>query len=90
MRIQLIPTKLQIKTYRLKTFEELSEQYGTVFYSKWSFFRISNLSYLQWLSEQSCGISDSRPLIHFSFFTTNLILDVIASYEPKVELVENK
>ena len=78
------------ETYRLKTFEDLSDQHGTKFYAEWSFFRVLNSRYLHWLSEQSCGISDSRPLMHFSFFTTNSILDIITSYEPKVEFVESK
>lgn len=78
------------ETYRLKTFEELDEKYGAKFYAKWSFFRVLNSQYLTWLADQSCGISESRALKHFSFFTTNSIVDVVASYEPKIELIENK
>jgi hypothetical protein len=30
---------------------------------------------------------DERNLQHFSFITTNSILDVIANYEPRIELI---
>lgn len=78
------------ETYRLKTFEELDELYGTKFYAEWSFFKVLGSQYLLWLSEQSFGISDSRALKHFTFFTTNSVLDVTASYEPEVEIIESK
>lgn len=41
------------------------------------------------LSEESCGIADSHKLLHF-VITGNEVFEVIAAYEPIVELIEGK
>ncbi len=76
------------ETFRLNCINTLDKQYGPDFYGKWTFFKVTNSKYIQWLSEESCTISDSLPLVHFSFIAANCILDVVTTYEPKVELVE--
>jgi hypothetical protein len=53
----------------------------------WPFFKVDNSSYLQWLSEQSGGLSNNPRLKHFSFITPSTLLDVIDSREPKIELL---
>ena len=57
-----------------------------------NFFQIINSSYLKWLSEESGGLSDYRassepPLTHFVIMDDDCILDIVAGYEPKVELI---
>lgn len=69
---------------------ELSKKYGKSFFHSWTFFKVTNSSYLQWLSQQSEGISDYRLLIHFSFISFDSILDVICDYEPIIECFEEK
>ncbi len=82
--------KLTDETYKIETWAFLDKQYGANFYSKWTFFKVSNSSYLRMLSEESSGIADSRNLIHFVIIEVNVVLEIVASYEPKVELVEEK
>src|SRR3990167_10258287 len=41
------------ETSRLHLITELSERHGDDFYTKWSFFKVEDSSYLKWLSEQS-------------------------------------
>lgn len=36
--------------------------------------------------DQSYGIAESEPLIHFSFLAVDSIVDVIAAYEPKIKI----
>jgi hypothetical protein len=78
------------ETFRLDTAAFLDKEYGSNFYTEWTFFKITNSPYLQLLSKESSGIADYYSLIHFAIIESNAILDVIASYEPKVELIENK
>lgn len=77
------------ESYRLNTMHKLAEHYGKHFYEDWTFFKIANSSYVQWLSEESYGITNSLHFIHFSFLTPNSFLDVIATYEPKVILINH-
>ncbi|OGI12004.1 MAG: hypothetical protein A2Y40_10985 [Candidatus Margulisbacteria bacterium GWF2_35_9] len=78
------------ETFRLDTAAFLDEKYGKKFYTKWTFFKVTNSSYLQLLSKESSGIADYYSLIHFAIIESNSILDIIASYEPNVEFVEDK
>lgn len=78
------------ESYRLNTMHKLDERYGKNFYHDWTFFKITNSSYIQWLSEESYGITDSLHFMHFAFLTPNSFLDVIARYEPEVILINAK
>jgi hypothetical protein len=66
------------ETFRIK----ISDQY-----MGWTFFRIENSEYLQWLSEQSHGMYDDFKFLHFAIATDDTVLDIIAKHEPKVEFV---
>jgi len=78
------------ESFRVKDINSLSEQYGDDFYGSWTFFKVENSSYAQWLSEQSYGFLKASDLIHFVFIGANCILDVISTYEPKIHLFEEK
>ncbi len=73
--------------YLLETIDQLKQQYGADFYTKWTFFKVTNSPYLQWLSEQSYNITDSTGLTHFALITTNSIVDIIDPCEPKIKLI---
>jgi len=66
---------------------ELSQEADTSF-GKWSFFKVSNSSYIEWLLEQSYGIP-AYEFIHFCFVTENSFLEVVTTYEPAIVLVNN-
>ncbi len=76
------------ETFTILTLNNLDAEYGTVF-RNWSFFKIENSKYLKWLSEQSCGITDSLNLVHFCIYSTEEMFEVIANYEPNISLIEN-
>ncbi|MCR6106975.1 hypothetical protein HXA34_11810 [Salipaludibacillus agaradhaerens] len=75
------------ESFNLKTINTLDEHYGTRFYSNWTFFKVNNSEYTNWLYEQSYGIAASQPLIHFCLIASDSIVDVIAAYEPKIERI---
>lgn len=76
------------ETLRCYLIGSLSKQYGRDFYASWTFFKVENSEYLQWLEEQSCTISQGYDLQHFVFMTDDSILDVATSGEPIVEHME--
>ncbi len=78
------------ESFRLGTIYNLGDQYGKKFYAEWTFFKVINSTYILWISEQSFGITDSLSFIHFSFIAEDSILDVVTTYEPRVELITHK
>ncbi len=76
------------ESFRMKTINNLDEKYGTGFYVGWNFFKIKNSSYINDL-KKIFKIADSS-LIHFCFFDPDIAIDVIATYEPKIEILRNE
>jgi hypothetical protein len=76
------------ETFKHKLVCDLHEKFGRNFYGDWTFFKVTNSSYIQLLSEESYGISDSRPLIHFSLLGADSVVDIICDYEPKILLIK--
>jgi hypothetical protein len=77
------------ESFRLHLIETLDKRYGSDFYGDWTFFKVKNSLYIQWLSEQSYGISEDLNFIHFSFVAADSILDVVTNYEPKVLFIKS-
>ncbi|MEV2911262.1 hypothetical protein ABNF65_22305 [Paenibacillus larvae] len=75
------------ESFRQSSINIIDEKYGTEFYAEWTFFKVNNSKYIQWLSEQSYGIAESETLIHFSFVARDSIVDVIAAYEPEIKII---
>lgn len=67
----------------------LDNQYGGNFYGYWTFFKVIDSPYLQWLSQESCETSDAISLKHFCLVAADSIMDIIHSKEPEVILLEN-
>ncbi|HVX00571.1 MAG TPA: hypothetical protein VHA52_09090 [Candidatus Babeliaceae bacterium] len=74
------------ESYRLKLFGDLREQYTADFFGRWTFFKVSNSSYIQWLFEQSIILRNSD-LTHFSVIGGDEVVDIVSTDEPKVEFV---
>ena len=71
------------KNFRKKLINLLDEKYGPEFVKECSFFKVTNSDYLDWFREESCGWCYDIAM-HFSIVAENYVLDIIASYEPKV------
>ena len=74
------------ESFTLLTLHKLDERYGKQFYD-WTFFKIENSEYLNWVSEQSYGITESLNFKHFCIYGTESMVDIIANYEPEVSLI---
>lgn len=71
------------ETFTILTLGKIDEQYGKDF-RDWAFFKVENSEYLRWLSEQSCGITDSLNFTHFCIYSTEEMVDIVVGYEPIV------
>ncbi len=71
------------ESYRLQTFNFLSEKK----IDNWTFFKVINSSYIQWMLEESCDIYKNINFVHFSFFTIESVVDVIGFEDPKIEFI---
>lgn len=73
--------------YRHGLILDLDQRYGKEFYAQWTLFRVSHSRYIDWISQESCRISDQMPLQHFAIVAANSLVDVVTTYEPNVEYV---
>lgn len=76
------------ESFCFKIFGDLSQKHGIEFYKNWSFFKVTNSEYLQWLSEKSRTWSDQFTFIHFCIFGNDEVVDILARYEPIIKIIE--
>lgn len=57
---------------------------------KWGFFKLSNSKFLDFISDQTMGIYDDWDLRHFVVWTQDDSVEIIANYEPEIEIQEKK
>jgi len=74
------------ETYTLYHTIMKNELYGSSFYGDWTFFKVYNSDYLEWIKDQSKNSLSG--LTHFSLITPLSVLDIIATSEPIVELIK--
>ena len=81
--------RLTYDSFRENTYSQLYEKYGFDFYHKWSFFRVYNSEYIKTLYDETEIDINTLQLIHFCILSSELVIDIIASYDPKVEPLIN-
>lgn len=74
---------------RLTLYSELNKTYGADFYASWPFFIVENSRYLAHILTHNSNPSLYNEYIHFSFFTTDHIIDVISKKHPETTLICN-
>lgn len=67
-----------------ETLEYLETHYGKEFYENWTFFKVKNSEYLEWIKKQSGGIFEIYQLEHYCIWTVNCRIDIINNYDPKI------
>jgi hypothetical protein len=72
---------------RLTKLVYLNDTYGHGFFAKWAFFKVTNSEYLEWIAQEAGGIFDPKSTRHLVLITENSIIDMVSSYEPKVEII---
>ncbi len=75
---------------RLELLRKLKEKYGGEFYAKWNYFKVVDSEYLKWLSKESDTITDYLEVQHYVLMDQDIVLDVVATVEPKIEVIKSK
>lgn len=77
-------------SYHITDVVYLDKKYELNFYQEWTFFKLDNSDYIDWLSEESWGLAeDFYSLMHFAFICSNSKIDIACSAEPRFEFYEN-
>lgn len=70
----------------LKTLSFLTQNYGVDFYAHWTCFKVENSDYIKWFLDESSGRYDKNEVKHFVFQTPDDVIEVLSSYDPKIEI----
>lgn len=68
-------------------FPSLGVRYGHDFYANWSFFKINNSDYLQWVASKTTGSIDDYTLDHFCIIGNNDVFEILSRYEPLIKII---
>lgn len=80
--------KTTYESFRQKTIYEMSQKYGGDVLN-WTFYKVEDSSYLQWLSEESYTLTDALLFSHYALIAGESIVDIITGNEPTVELIKS-
>lgn len=72
---------------RLKTITFLEEKYGTDFYAKWTFFKVTNSTYVEWFNQETYDMYTSYNIGHYVFLTPDDVVEILSTNEPHVSAV---
>ncbi|WP_249354930.1 hypothetical protein [Enterococcus hulanensis] len=69
---------------------EWSKKFGEEKLLKETFFKLSISKFIDFISDQTFGFYDDMDLKHFVVWTEDDTVEVIAHYEPQIEIQEKK
>ncbi len=73
---------------RLELWNKLDKKHETKFRSKKNFFKVENSEYLKWIDKESLWYIDAMKPTHYVIMDNECVLDIVATYEPTVELIK--
>lgn len=77
--------RTSIEGIRMRTWGEVQKKYNNkFFFQNWFLYRIENSQLSNWVSEESCGVYDSSELLHYCIVTSEDLIDIISTFEPKL------
>lgn len=69
---------------------EWCQKFGGERLLKETFFKLSNSKFIDFISDQTFGYYDDMELMHFVVWTEDDTVEIIAHYEPQIEIQEKK
>lgn len=86
----VISYRITDESYIFDTLTFLENNYGKDFYGDWTFFKIENSEYVEWINKQTYDVYQDIGLKHFCILASDLRLDFITTYEPEVKYILKK
>lgn len=72
---------------RIRTWGEIQKRNcDNYFFRGWFLYKIENSKLSNWVTEESCGIYDLSELIHICIVTAEDLIDIVSTFEPKIEI----
>lgn len=70
---------------RMRTWGDVQQKYDDkFFFRKWFLYKVENSELAKWVEEESCGFYLSHQLTHYCIVTSEEIVDILSSFEPKI------
>lgn len=82
------------RTTQKNSFSKTIESLDETFCKSWSFFKVENSDYLEWLKEQSYGIYENEredyKMKHYVLIGSNLVFEVLTPGYPEISIKNSK
>lgn len=76
-----------VEGIRMRTWGEVQLKYDDKRYFRKSFlFEVKKSKLVQWCIEESCGFYEENQLKHYCIVTSEEIIDVVSTFEPKIKI----
>ena len=79
-----------VHSLRMTDEGDLLKTLGEGLFQRLGIFIVKNSSYYEWFNTQSCGIHECEEIKYFCLVTANEVVEVLASIEPEVIVVEKE
>lgn len=79
--------KFADESFKQNLINHLGTEYEKKFFTEWTFFKVDNSAYMQWLFEESLGWSDAFSFMHLSLVGYDSIIDIASDYEPTITFI---
>ncbi|KAA1045560.1 hypothetical protein [Pseudocitrobacter sp. 73] len=79
-----------VHSLRMTDEGDLLKTLGEGLFQRLGIFIVKNSSYYEWFNTQSCGIHECEEIKHYCLVTANEVVEVLASIEPEVIVVEKE
>lgn len=75
---------------RMRTWGAAQRKYNDrYFFRKRHVFEVKNSALIEWCAEESMGFCQTRYLRHYCIVTGDDLIDIVASFEPKITVSSN-
>lgn len=77
-----------VEGIRMKTWGNVQLKYNDkLFFRKSFFFEVKKSDLVKWCVEESCGFYEEHELTHYSIVTSEEMIDIVSTFEPRVKVV---
>ncbi len=77
--------RISVEGIRMRTWGEIQQKYNDKFFFRnWFLYKVENSKLSKWAEEESCGFYVSEQLTNYCIVTSEEIIDILSTFEPKI------